>query len=112
MVRFGLVALRCTDLEASRVFYELVGLEFVEEQHGNGPRHLSSEIDGVVVELYPARASGDRADLATIGLTVADLDEVEQRLQMGGHSTQRATDSATVVTTDPDGRRVRITKAS
>lgn len=110
MVRFGFVALRCADLEASTAFYELVGLVFVEEQHGNGPRHLSSEIDGVVVELYPATATGDRADLATIGLIVPDLDEVEQRLQEGGHSTQRAADQATVVTSDPDGRRVRITK--
>ncbi len=111
MVRLGFVALRCADLEASRAFYELVGLAFVEEQHGSGPRHLSSDVAGVVVELYPAKATGDRADLATIGLTVADLAQVERRLRDAGLVTRWADGSATVVATDPDGRRVRITMA-
>jgi lactoylglutathione lyase len=58
MVHMEFLALRCVDLARSRQFYELLGLEFVEEQHGAGPRHLLSNLGDTVLELYPARGSG------------------------------------------------------
>jgi hypothetical protein len=66
--------LQCADLKQSRRFYELVGLTFSEEQHGSGPRHLSSDLDGIVLA---GRADGN----------------------------------PTVLTADPDGRRIHISSA-
>ena len=111
MVKLGFVALRCADLEASRRFYELIGLMFVEEQHGSGPRHLSSDLYGVVLELYPAKHLSERVDLATVGLTLADIDGLETRLIADGFEAERVDGARTVVATDPDGRRVRISSA-
>jgi len=111
MVSFGFVALRCADLEKSRRFYEVVGLTFVAEQHGQGPPHLSSDLGGVVLDLYPARSDGERADLATVGLTVSDLEGLEDRLRAAGYDVECARGSATLVVPDPDGRRVRISSA-
>lgn len=38
-MRLSLLVLYCADLERSRRFYELIGLEFRREQHGNSPVH-------------------------------------------------------------------------
>jgi lactoylglutathione lyase len=111
MVKLGFVALRCADLEESRRFYELVGLTFTEEQHGSGPRHLSTEMDGVVFELHPAKHGGARMDLATVGLTVTNIDGLEVRLSGAGVAAVRADGAVVVVASDPDGRRVRISPA-
>src|SRR5882672_11301872 len=35
----SLIVLQSSDVEAAREFYSLLGLSFVEEQHGKGPRH-------------------------------------------------------------------------
>lgn len=48
------VVLRCADLDATLAFYERLGLEFAEEQHGRGPRHFSTQLGAAVLELYPA----------------------------------------------------------
>lgn len=74
MVSLGFVALRCGDLERSRRFYEVLGLAFAEEKHGDGPRHLSTKLDGAVLELYRRRSEEGGPDLATLGLKVADPD--------------------------------------
>lgn len=40
-------------------FFEAFGLEFEDEQHGDGPRHVACERNGMVLEIYPQRAAGD-----------------------------------------------------
>lgn len=112
MASLGFVALRCADLGESRRFYELVGLTFDEEQHGGGPRHLSTDLDGVVLELYPARSGDKRTDLATVGLTVPNVDGLAERLRAAGYEADRPAGSPTLVATDPDGRSVRISSAT
>jgi catechol 2,3-dioxygenase-like lactoylglutathione lyase family enzyme len=112
MVHIEFLALRCADLTRSTRFYELLGLEFVEEQHGSGPRHLSCNLGGTVLELYPARGSGERLDLATIGLTVTDLVATQTRIQDADLPIKRPVDADALITTDPDGRRIRLAGAS
>jgi catechol 2,3-dioxygenase-like lactoylglutathione lyase family enzyme len=74
-MRLNLIALRVASLEASRVFYEHLGLRFEEHRHGSGPLHLSVEITGIVLELY---AGGQRqAEWQTrVGFAVPSLDAV------------------------------------
>jgi catechol 2,3-dioxygenase-like lactoylglutathione lyase family enzyme len=52
-MRISLIVLRCVDILKSKVFYEQFGLQFVEEKHGDGPKHFSSQIGETVLELYP-----------------------------------------------------------
>lgn len=113
----GLLVLRTADVDAARSFYEAVGLRFVEEQHGDGPRHLAAPLpSGVVVELYPA-VDGEpigRGGLSDVrlGFVVDGLDRVVERLTADGHplvSPARSTDRGRrAVAADPDGRRVEL----
>jgi lactoylglutathione lyase len=112
MPHLEFLTLRCADLARSRRFYELLGLEFDEEQHGAGPRHLSTDLGGTVLELYPAQSPSERTDLATIGLTVTDLVAIEARIQGAGVPVKRSAVADALITTDPDGRRVRLADAS
>lgn len=100
-----LIVLRSPDLRRARAFYEALGLAFVEEQHGAGPRHLAATLDsGLVIELYPAEAStGVAADLR-LGFAVANLPDTLARLRSLGVDVPATTTAVTV--TDPDGRRV------
>ncbi len=50
----GLV-IRTTKMAETLEFFNRLGLVFVEEKHGTGPRHFACERDGVVFELYPAK---------------------------------------------------------
>lgn len=48
------LVLRASNLEASRNFYEQLGLDFTAEQHGGGPVHYATASTSTVLELYPA----------------------------------------------------------
>src|SRR3954452_17372949 len=75
----SLLTLRTADVETALSFYRALGFEFVEEQHGTGPRHHSSKAGSTVLEIYPGepgRAPELRSAGATlIGFGVADLDQ-------------------------------------
>lgn len=97
------IVLRCADLSASRRYYEALGLTFVEEQHGNGPRHLSCDLDGVVLELYPAGKSAPEP--LRFGLYTADLEAALNALRELG--AEMIGKSSTVVR-DVDGNTVEL----
>jgi DNA-binding transcriptional MerR regulator len=66
------------DLSASRRFYEsMLGVEFAEERHGDGPPHLNATFGEwstpgwFLLSLWP---DADRAGTADIGFLVEDLD--------------------------------------
>lgn len=99
-----LLVLRCADLEASRRFYEALGLDLQEERHGDGPRHLSASVGGAVVELYPVDARGPSN--IRWGLRVDDLDPVLARLAALGIATRREGEAHVVV--DPDGSHLEL----
>jgi catechol 2,3-dioxygenase-like lactoylglutathione lyase family enzyme len=52
-----IVVLRARDVDATRTFYEGLGLIFVEERHGTGPRHFAADAGAWVLEIYPARGT-------------------------------------------------------
>jgi catechol 2,3-dioxygenase-like lactoylglutathione lyase family enzyme len=65
------IAVRCNDTEATKSFYENIGLVFVKEQHGNGPEHYAAQLGDVVFELYPVTARYDVCSVR-IGLSGTD----------------------------------------
>jgi catechol 2,3-dioxygenase-like lactoylglutathione lyase family enzyme len=46
---------RAADLEKSLAFYRALGLEFQQEQHGNGPIHYASIMRETVIEIFPGK---------------------------------------------------------
>ena len=53
--RLEAFVLHSPKLEESRDFYEaLLGIEFREEKHGDGPKHYAGHLEtGLLLELYP-----------------------------------------------------------
>lgn len=66
------IVIYCADPAASAAWYsDALGIRFTRERHGGGPVHYSTQLDGTVVELYPA--SGTRHVTRTrIGITAPD----------------------------------------
>jgi catechol 2,3-dioxygenase-like lactoylglutathione lyase family enzyme len=106
----NLLVLRCRDLQASRAFYEAVGLTFNRHAHAQGPEHYAHESPAFVLELYPA-PSADYADQTALGFAADDLPALHARLAQAGHAPGpiRAQPwGTTFVLRDPDDRRVEI----
>lgn len=45
--------IKTEEVERTLKFFTQLGLNFVQEKHGNGPIHYACEQNGVVFEIYP-----------------------------------------------------------
>jgi predicted enzyme related to lactoylglutathione lyase len=101
---------------ASLAFYKALGLNFVQEQHGNGPTHYSCELGGAIIEIYPGKpgTAPDRrnAGATLIGFQIADLDVIVKSLEPTGAmiltSPQDSAWGRRAVVQDPDGRAIEL----
>jgi catechol 2,3-dioxygenase-like lactoylglutathione lyase family enzyme len=108
-VRLNLLVLRCADIDATRRFYECLGLAFVEHTHPRGPRHYAHEDGELVLELYPAAQAG--SDCAGVGVVVEDLSAAAARLTGAGFAPGETAEQPwgrTFVVRDADDRRVEV----
>lgn len=104
--------LKSPDVDVTVEFYRALGLAFVAEQHGRGPRHWAAQIAGVVLEIYPLN-DGQAADHSTrLGFTVGNLDEKLSALKSAGVTIAAESKSTSwglrAVVQDPDGRSVEL----
>lgn len=104
-----LVVLYSSDMERLRSFYQSLGLEFVEEKHGNSPRHYACQLGSLVLELYPGGRRGQTSSSrAALGFDVDNLDALMEHV--GKEYVHRAPRQSPYVRTaflyDPDGRRI------
>jgi catechol 2,3-dioxygenase-like lactoylglutathione lyase family enzyme len=108
----SLVVLQSADLEAAKDFYSALGLEFVEEQHGSGPRHFSTTLGSLVLEIYPRRTDRPSAP-ARLGFRVPSLDQTLEVLRRRrARIVREPTDSPwgrRAVVDDPDGNQIELT---
>jgi lactoylglutathione lyase len=107
-----LLVIKTQNLESITNFYRLFNLEFVEEQHGNGPRHFSAEIGGTVFEVYPTK-NADAVDSTTrLGFSVTNFAEVLDSLRSQGievvNEPKQTPWGLRAVVRDPDGRAVEL----
>lgn len=109
-VKLNLIVLKTHHLDRLKEFYSALGLSFVEEQHGDGPLHLSARVSEVVLELYPLPGDAGPADASTrLGFAVPDLDAVLARLGVAVVSGPQETEwGRRAVVHDPDGRKVEL----
>ena|SRR5689334_1203279 len=109
MRNLNLLVLRCRDIDKSKSFYELFGMAFVEEQHGNGPIHFSSTDDSGMFELYPAE--GTAPDQTGLGFVTGEIEGLHTLLRRNQFAPRDIRDTELgrmFVVRDPDGRRVEV----
>ncbi|RVU86544.1 VOC family protein [Leucothrix sargassi] len=106
-MKISLLVIRCENLEVSKNFYQLLGLSFTKEKHGNGPTHYSCEENGTVFELYPnngkAPQDNNRLGFKVSGLTkiISLVDVIDSYEYLG---------NITYVVLDPDGRKIELSE--
>lgn len=109
---FNLIVLKTPNVDVTVEFYRALGLSFVAEQHGRGPRHWAAQIGGVVLEIYPLN-DGQPVDNSTrLGFTVGTLAETLSALKSAGVTIAAEPKSTSwglrAVVLDPDGRSVEL----
>jgi lactoylglutathione lyase len=108
-----LIVLRAAEIDRTVRFYEALGLQFTQEQHGSGPVHYACELGGIVLEIYPAKQEhafrGATGSMMMLGFQVDSLPSVLEALAGLGVSApaEHSTTSRALVE-DPDGRAVEI----
>lgn len=114
----GLIVLRAADLEQTLRFYQALGLEFSEEQHGNGPLHYACDLGGMVIEIYPGKP-GTAPDRRSGGATMLgfQVDSLETRLKAVEEigvtvltAPQNSPWGKRAVVQDPDGRAIELSE--
>ena len=65
IVRLSLVVLKTREVDSLRRFYNALGVELTEEQHGKGPLHFAGPVGDVVLELYPLPEKSTPTDATT-----------------------------------------------
>jgi lactoylglutathione lyase len=104
-----LLVLRCGNIERAKGFYELFGMAFQKEQHGNGPAHYSCGDETGIFEIYPVE--GGVPDQTGLGFVSGDLDGLHMLLRRNQFAPReiRETELGRMfVVRDPDGRRVEV----
>src|SRR4051812_49098397 len=114
-VSLMLLVLKTRQVEQLRLFYQTLGVELVQEQHGKGPVHYAGRADDVVIEVYPLPDEAGPVDASTrLGFAVKDLAEVVRALEgVGARIVTPPKETAwglQGVVKDPDGRSVELTQ--
>jgi predicted enzyme related to lactoylglutathione lyase len=112
-LRLNLLVLKTRQPDRLKDFYSALGIEFVEERHGEGPGHHAGRVGDLVLELYPLPDDAGPADASTrMGFLVADVGAAVRSLEAaGGTVTTRPRQSEwgyRAVVRDPDGRAVEL----
>ena len=114
----NLIVLRTARIEPMLNFFAALGLNFVEEKHGSGPIHYSTQLGNMILEIYPGE-DGSALDRKTggatmIGLLVDSVDETLSKLsELDITPLSPPKDSLwgrRAVVLDPDGRAVEISE--
>jgi lactoylglutathione lyase len=108
----NLVVLRSPDIHRAAKFYSALGLLFTAHSHGSGPEHCSSEVSGLVFEIYPATTKSAPTTGTRIGFNVDSVDELIPLLtQAGAQIVSPPSDSEwgrRAVVRDIDGHTVEL----
>jgi lactoylglutathione lyase len=111
------LVLYAADADKTAEFYRAIGLELADEDHGEGPVHFATDLDGVHFAIYPTagrgRAPARRVAGSTFpGFYVHALDQVAESLRSMGATVltehEQMPWGCRVVVEDPDGRPVEV----
>jgi len=112
--KLSLVVVHAGNVELTKDFYAMLGLDFCEEQHGTGPRHYAATLGALAFEIYPRSESFPGASMR-VGFEVPFLDRTYGILRNRGVPiVSEPKDSPwgrRMVVKDPDGNRVELTES-
>jgi lactoylglutathione lyase len=112
----NLVVLRSPDIDRAAQFYQEMGLLLTRHSHGSGPEHYSSEVSGMVFEIYPLTLKSQPTTGTRIGFRVDSVDEIVPMLaQIGAVIITPPTNSEwgrRAVVKDLDGHVVELLTSS
>jgi len=114
MTTLSLLVLRAVDPGRLARFYGAFGLSFRTEQHGNGPLHHACDLNGSVLEIYPASSASPRTSGARLGFCVSSIDQAlkacgsEARIITAPHESEWG---YRAVLQDPEGHKIELTEA-
>ena len=104
-MKINLIVLRSKDIHQMKTFYEdILSLKFCSEQHGSGPYHYSTDIDGTVLEIYPIKK--DSTEGLRLGFQLESFSDIKVKLAKRNIEFTETHDS--IVFTDPDGHKIEI----
>jgi predicted enzyme related to lactoylglutathione lyase len=108
-MKLNLIVLKSPNVEATKKFYESMGIDFTVEQHGDGLRHYAGIINEVLMESYPGGAGNEGL---TMGFCVNDLGALQRTLISAGGKliAEPTTDNPYLNIRDSDGRRIILTQ--
>jgi hypothetical protein len=105
-----LLVLKTRQIDKLRQFYQAIGIEFVQEQHGKGPVHYAGHAGGTVIEIYPAPDDASINSSIRLGFAVDNLAEVVGALETAANASlpKIAAAGLQAIIRDPDGRSVEL----
>ena len=117
--KLSLIVIRSADVEASLNFYKALHLTFVEEQHGSGPVHYSTDLAGIVMEIYPVQVplahEPNKNGTVMLGLQIESLTATLGKLKdlhIEPKTPPRDSEwGRWVNVVDPDGRTIQLIQA-
>ncbi|UKN03474.1 glyoxalase/bleomycin resistance/dioxygenase family protein [Paracrocinitomix mangrovi] len=81
----NLIVIKTNKLEELKSQYEVLGLDFTYHNHGNGPFHYSTQLNGIVFEIYPLPQNLKEADNTTrLGFEVDQISKLISKLEKIG----------------------------
>jgi hypothetical protein len=114
-VSLTLLVLKTRQVEQIRRFYQALGVELAQEQHGKGPAHFAGRAGNVVIEVYPLADDGSRPGYVNpLAFAVENVAQVIKGLE-GVCPTLVSPPKETAwglhaVVKDPDGRTLEPTQ--
>ena len=117
MIKISLLVIRTTAPKELSKFYTALGIEFDYHRHGKGSWHYSSEIDGLVFEIYPLLKNQEVSDQSLrLGFKVEKLDELIQNLKSKNVEIVNEPKSSEwgyfAIIKDLDGRKIELTETT
>lgn len=110
-IALNLIVIRVEDLIRSKKFYEILGMSFSYEQHGNGEKHLCAILSGIVFEIYPSIRNIDTLGVrlgfrvSSVDKVIKDLEEIETVIVSPPKDSQWG---RRAVILDPDGHKIEL----
>lgn len=114
----NLLVIKTNSINMVKSFYELLGLTFKEERHGNGPAHYASYIGETIFEIYPLKKTKTPDKSTRLGFTVKSgmLDCLIHTFSDNGVKIlewpKQSAFGYRAIVRDPDGRTVEIYEES
>ena len=112
-MQVNLIVLRTSNPEQLANFYQKMGIQFDYHRHGNGPFHYSTDLNGLIFEIYPLLKSQKEPDAyLRLGFEVENLDVLIEHLRISNvrilQDPTRTEWGVVAVIQDLDGRKIEL----